>query len=238
MFTPALRQKFIQNLSQLIRMRGNLIISYTGFGNTGKSGLQFGQELRTKLRFNLLLLIILLHISCQVFVEKNGIHKTKSKLSMRTKSNLNIQVDILIQNTERNRISGTVFITDNFLRIEVINSLILCRIASKGKTLYEGFKAVYKILSQISVENTGLCRTVKYKLSGFRTNLHNCTLFHDNHALTVIYRNKSTIGNNIIRTLRIGTLRSDSLFPFQHQGVIIQCITIKVLSPLVAHHCT
>ena len=156
---------------------------------------------------------------------------------MCTKSNLNIQVDILIQNTERNRISGTVFITDNFLRIEVINSLILCGISSKCKTLYKGFKAVYQVFTQISVEDARLCRAVKYELSGFSANFYNSTLLHNDHTLTIVYRNKGSVGNDIIRAICIGTLRSDSLLPFQHQGIIVQRITIKILSPLIAHHC-
>ena len=140
---------------------------------------------------------------------------------MCTKRNLNIQVDILIQNTERYRISCPVFITDDFLRIKVINPLIFCRVSSERKSLHEGLKAVYEIFSQTAVKNTGFRRTVKYKLTRFRTNLYNGALLHNNHTLTVIYRNKRSIGNDIIRSFCIGAFCPYSFFSLYNEGIII-----------------
>ena len=73
-----------------------------------------------------------------------------------------------------------------------LDSLILACIAAKCKTLLYCIKSPVDPLSQTSGKNTWFCGCIIGKLSGFCTNLHNLSLFYDDHTLTICNSNSGT----------------------------------------------
>ena len=138
-------------------------------------------------------------------IEKNGVCNMIGIFTVTADGNINIKTDVIIYYTERYRTCRTVFISHNFLGIKEIYPLILGCISGKGDTFSKGLKGIHNIISQLAIEDTGLCGSIISKFSCLRTDLNDLTLIHDDHTLSFIDSDHGTIGNDIFIPLVIGS---------------------------------
>ena len=100
-----------------------------------KRWLQSANKLCLQLVIQLALAIRLGYIATYVGVEQNRIGNAIRILTVTTNSSINIQTDVVIYYTERNRIGGSELVINDFLGIKIINALVLTGISAHCKTL-------------------------------------------------------------------------------------------------------
>ena len=97
--------------------------------------------------------------------------------------------DALVYHFKYDRAGRTEFVVQNFLGVEIINPLIFAGVAAVSETLTDGLKCILDALTQTACKDGWLGGAVVGKLTGFGADLHDLTLFHDDHALTVRHGN-------------------------------------------------
>ena len=104
-------------------------------GNACKRRLESRNKLCFQLTFNLISVILLFKVSADICIEKKGIGDSVRINTAAAYGNINVQTDILVYYTERNRVRSTKFIINQLFGIEVVNTLVFARISTEGETL-------------------------------------------------------------------------------------------------------
>ena len=113
-------------------------------GNFRKGGLQSGKQLCFQLAIDIAAGIILRYIAAYVGIKQHGIGDPVGIFAEAPYSDIHIQANIRIYNSERNGICRSILIADDFLRIKVIDPLIFPRIASQGKAAANLLKGLFQ----------------------------------------------------------------------------------------------
>ena len=141
---------------------------------------------------------------------------------------------------ERNFLGRTVFITDQFFHVEIVDTLIFPRIATKGKSFLHLSPHVFESLLEITCKNRWLRRFIINILARLVAEIDDLARFDNHHTLSVIDGNFRAIRNDVVFPARIGTAATGTnpLLPFHHQDVCRHTVTIEKLFPLVGQDAT
>ena len=113
-------------------MAGEGAVADPHLGDFREGGLQSSHQLCFQLGVDHISLIVLGNVPCYIGIEQNRIHQMIGILSVTADRNINVQADVVIHYAEGYRIGCSVFIPGNFLRIDIIYSLIVGRISAEG----------------------------------------------------------------------------------------------------------
>ena len=201
-------------------------------GDLGKGRLQRGQELGLQLAVQILTGEILRHIPADIFIEEHRVADPIGVFPKAADGDVYVQSDIGIHYPEGDRCGGAVFISHEFPGVEIVDPLIFRRFAAKGESFADLLKGLQDALSQRSVEDGGLGRSIVGIFTGFGAEFHDLSIFHDHHALTVRHCDDGAGGDDVVRTV-VGGATGIAFLAFDCQHIFRQCITVKILFPLV-----
>ena len=205
--------------------------------NLRKSRLESREKLRLELAVKLASLVAVFRISCHIRIKQNGVDNFIRILAETTDTDRQFQSRIVIRYLERNLTGCTVFISYNFLRIEIIDPLVLARIPAKSKTaayLLEHGK--YTFLIQTACKKRRFRGTVIRILPRLGTKIHHLAGLDNHHALSVINGNHRPVRYDIILTAGIRTPPAGPLLPFHHQHIGRHTVAIEKFFPLVRQY--
>ena len=172
-------------------------VTDTLFRNFRKSRLQCGHKFTLQLTVNLFPFIILFYITTYICIKKNRIGNSIAVFPKTFNRNINIQSDIVVHYTERNRIRCSIFISYKFFGIHKINSLIFWCFAAKSKSFSNLLEYILYSFSKLTTKNRWFCRHIIGILSRFCTDIYNFSLFYDQHTLSVVHCDYRSVGYDI-----------------------------------------
>ena len=225
----------VQCISKVICMCRNSAVPDSLLGNLRKSRLKRCQKLRLQLGIDLVSCIRSVNISADILIEQNRILYPVCIFTEAGDRDIHIQANIRINHAERHRIGSSILVSDDFLRVEVIDSLIHSGIPAEAHALAKGLEGILNSLPKSAGKQRRRGLAVKHKLTGLRTDFHDLPLLYNDHALSVIDRYDGTIGNNIVASVIAGA-RLLALLTLYNKCLLIQRSAVEVLSPLIRKH--
>ena len=129
-----------------------------------------------------------------------------------------------------------VFVAHDLFRIEVINALILRRVAAVCETFADVLEDSHEIICEVTAEDGRLGGTVVGEHTGLGTDLDNLALLDDDHALSVVDGNAGAAADDVVRRARVGAVPTDTLLPLCNKGVLIETVAVEIFFPLVGEH--
>ena len=214
-------------------MRDNLVRTKFHIGKLCKSRLQGADELGLQHIVKLASSVFAGNISANVRVEQKRVGDTVGVNTRAAEGYVNVKTDLGVNNTERNRIRSAEFVVQDFLGVEVVNSLILTGVAAVSETLADGLEGVQNALAEAAGEDTGLRGGIPCEFAGLRTELDNLALLNDDHGLAVCYGDAGTVGNDIVIALRVGRTASDLLLALGNKNVLVHGFAVEEFLPLI-----
>ena len=171
-------------------------------------------------------------------IEQDRVHDFVAVFAEAADANQQAAAGIFFNYLKGNFRRGTVFIADNFFRVEVINTLILTGIAAEGKTFTHALEYLDYAFFQVACENRRLCGFVIGVFAGFSAKVNDFALFHDHHTLAYVNRDHGAVGNDVVFGAGVGAaaLAADPFLAFAHQNVRGHAVAVKVLFPLVGQY--
>ena len=115
-------------------MTGQRTIAKAHLADSSKCGLQRGHKFALELAIELISSVVEFDIAANVLIEQNRIDELIGILAIAANRNVDVETDILIDNTEGDWIRRAVLVAENFFRVKEINTLILCRVSAERKT--------------------------------------------------------------------------------------------------------
>ena len=152
---------------------------------------------------------------------------------MAANRNIGIEVDVSIDDTERNRILCSILVSDDVLRVEEVDALVRRGIASERHTLLPCIEGLHDTLLQSTVEDRRLGRRIPDKLTRLGTDLYDRTVVDDDHTLTFVHRDDRAVRDEVIRLLRIKCSSRLPRLALLHEDVFCQRIAVKIFTPLI-----
>ena len=211
-------------------------VTDTHIGNSGKCGLQGGHQLTFELAVQIFPGVGHFHISAYIHIKTDGIHHAIGIFPMTADGDINVQPNVPVHYAEGHRIGRSVLISNDFLSVKKIYSLILGGLSAKGEPDTEGFKGTPHILSQISVKDGGFAGRIINVFSGLGAHIHHFPLIHNHHALSFIYRDNRSVGYHVLAPFFIGTSSGGFLASFYCKDIGRNRITIEIFFPLIRHY--
>ena len=147
---PILRKLFFQRIRDFLRVTNELTRSRAQDADFCKSRLKRRQKLTFELAVNLLAAVFTFHITANLFIEKDWIDDVIAVLTEALDVEIGVDSCALVHHAERNRSRRSVFVANDFFRIEVIDTLILTRIAAERKTASHLLEGCNDTLSQVA----------------------------------------------------------------------------------------
>ena len=143
---PFSREHFVECVSQFHRVARKRRVADAHVGNLRKCRLKRGQKFGFQLSIQTVAGIALPNIAADVRVKQNRVANAVAVFAEAANGDVDVNAGPLVNNTKRNRRRSSVLVADKLFGIEIVNSLILWRLAAKG----EAFSNVLE-----RIENTG-----------------------------------------------------------------------------------
>ena len=202
-------------------------------GDFGKGGLEGGDELRLQLAVDLLAGVFIADVAAYVGVEQQGIGDFVGVNAAAADGNVDVQADVAVNHTEGNGRRRTELVVDQLFCVEVVDALVLAGVAAVGKTLADGLKGLLDRGAKLAGEDAGLGGGVVGELARLGADLHDFSLLHDDHALTIGDSDTGAIGDDVVIALGVGGTGGDLLLALDHQHIFRQGFTVEEFLPLV-----
>ena len=229
---PLAGQDFVHSLRQLHGVARQSGIPDALGGDTGKRGLQSGEELGFQLAVQLVAGVVLRYVAAYVLIEQHGVGDLIGILTVAADGNVHIQTDVVVHNTEGDGSGGAILVADQFLQVEEVHPLILGGISAEGEAALEGFPAAFQTF-QTALENGGFAGGIPGVFARFGGELHDLALLHDHHALPFVYRDDRAVGNDVVRAFGVAVAGGGALFALGDQNVGRHAVTVEILFPLI-----
>ena len=230
---PLHRKRLIHGVFQIGIVGNDLIGPQFQIGKLCKSGLQGADKLGFQLAVQLVTGVVLRNIAANLGVEQQRVGNAVGINARAADGNIHIQTDLGIHHPEGDGIGRAELIVQQFLGVEIIDPLILAGVAAKGEALAHRLEGLQNAFTQRAGEDAGLGGGVVCKLTGLGTDLHDLSLLHDHHALTVCHGDDAAVGNNIIAALGVGRACAHALAALDHHGVLVHCLAVEIFLPLI-----
>ena len=118
---------------------------------------------------------------------------------------IGVDARALIYHAEGNRGRRAVLVPDDFFRIEIVDALVLARIAAERKATSHLLEGRNDTLPEVTGEDRRFGGFVVSILSRLGANLNNLARLNNDHALSVIDCDTGTVGNDVILSTGVGT---------------------------------
>ena len=236
--SPFLGKDFIQRVRQLHGMSRELGVVDLKRRKLCKGRLQRRAKLGTKHAVQVASVIAVFRIACHIGVEKQRIHDVIAVFTEATDAHGEHLAGHIVKRFEGDFAGRAVLISQNFLHIEIVHSLVFAGVAAKGEAFAHFLKHILHAGFEVAGENGGLGGFVVNEFAGLITELYHLALFDDHHALAHIDRDAGPIGNDIVLGTGIGAaaLGAGALLAFHHQCIRIERVTVYKFFPLVGQY--
>ena len=184
-------------------MQRELIRTELHLGELSERRLQCVNELRLELAVNFLSREFLLNIAADTRIEGNRVGDPIGIDAAASHLHGSSHADLFVDHGEQERIGCAELVVHDLLGVEIIHALILARVSAMDKPSSHGSEGFLHALSEISRKNTRLCGRIIGILARFGADLHDPSLFHNNHALSVGYRDPGAVGNDVVVSLGV-----------------------------------
>ena len=233
---PFFRKNFVKSVRHFRGVSRKCGIADSHCGNLCKCRLERCKKFALELAVKLASLILICYVSAYVGIEKYRVRKTVAVFAEAADCDIDIDSRSFINYSERYRARSSVFVSNKFLGVEVIYSLVLCCISAEGETFSDSLKRIDYACSEFSAEDGRLGGHIICIFAGFCADINYFSLFNNAHALAVRYCDYRTVGNDIIFALGVGTSSACSFFTFCCKHVRRNCLTVKILFPLICQY--
>ena len=234
--TPLFTEDLVQCVCQLHGMAGQLRVADAILADLGKGGLEGGQQLGFQLAVQLVSGIGLRHVAAHIGIEQGGIADAIAVLAEAANAHININTGPLIHHAEGHGIGGAILVSDQFLGVEVIDTLILGSLTAEGEAVGHVVEYVFDAFAQIAHENGRFGGLVIGVLAGHGAHIHDLALIYDEHALAIGHRDNAAIGDDVVAALGVAAAAGGALLTLDSHHVLRQCLAIKVFLPLVSQY--
>ena len=236
---PFLAQYFVELVANFFSMSRQSAVTHALFAHNTKGNVESSQELAFQLAINFAAQIFVFHVTAHIGVEENRVSNFIAVFTKAANRNVHVQTNALVHYTELDGASGAILITNDFLGIEVVHTLVLARVAAIGKAFTDLCENILDALHiQAISKKRWLGRSVIHKFTGLGANFYNLAVFYNNHTLTIINGNGGAIANDVVFRAGIGTATpaGDALHALGHQYIGLQAFAVDKLLPLVAQN--
>ena len=233
---PLLAEDLIQGVGQLHGVAGQLGVTDAALPDPGKSGLEGGQQFRLQLAVQPVAGIRLADVAADVGIEQHRVGNVIAVLAEAADTHVDVDAGPLIHHPEGHGRGGAVLVAHQFLGVEVVDPLILGRLAAEGEAVGHVVDDGADAALQLSGEQGGLRGHVVGELAGFGAHLDDAALIHDHHALAVRHRDDGAVGDDVITALGVAAAAGDTFLPLYRQHIFRQSLAIEILLPLVGHY--
>ena len=235
-FAPLGRQLNGECVTYLLRIVDELRVADTLRCDASECGLQCRQQLAAQLLVDLAAHIVAVHVAADIGIEENRIRDT---VAVRAETaDVHVERIGAEHRLKLDRLCRAVLIADDLLRIDIVDALILRRIAAERKTSADIAQHRLQIAREIAAEHRRLGRGIVRVCARLRADLHDLALIDDHHALTDIHHNDRARRDDIALTARVraAPARTRALLALCDQRVGIEAVTAVELLPLVGEN--
>ena len=233
--TPLGGEDIVEGVRQIQGVGGDGRVADAHVRDTGKRRLEGGEQLGLELTIDLASGVFLLHVAAQVGVEQDGVGDTIAVFAEAADGNIHVQSGVLIHHTEGHGRGGTVLVAHQLLGIEIVDALILGRLAAEGEALADILEYRADVLAQAAGEQGGLGREVIGILARFGAHVYHLPLLYDHHALAIGHGDDRAVGDDIVAAVLVGGAAGDSLLSLYRQHLCRNRIAIEKFLPLICH---
>ena len=173
------------------------------------------------------------HVGTDVLIETQRIADAVGVHAVAAHVAFHVEADALVDDVEHDRRRGAELVVHDLFGIEVIHALILARVAAIGETTAEHTEAFDQAVAEVAREHGRLGRFIIGELTGFRADLHDLALLHDDHALTFVDGNARSVGDDVVAPLGVGRTRGCTLLAFDDQRILVERVTVEKFFPLI-----
>ena len=233
---PLSGEHLVERVRQLHRVAGERRVADAHFGDLGKRGLQRGQKLGLELAIEAVARVVLAHVAADVRVEQDRIADAIAVLAEAADGNVDVDARALVNNAERHRRRRAVLVADELLGVEVVDALILGRLAAEGEALADIFEGADDACAELTGENGGLRRAVVHELARHGAQLRDLALIDDDHALSVRHRDDGAVRDDVFASLCVAAASGNAPLALDRHHVFRDRFTVKILLPLVGQY--
>ena len=226
----------VERLGQLQGMAGQGGIADAHVRNLGKGRLEGGQKLRLHLPGNLVGFIVLADVAADIGVEQHRVCQPEAVLAEAPDPNIYIDTCPLIHHPEGNRAGGAVLVAGELLGVEIVDPLILGRLAAEGEALADVLEHALDGFAQIAGEKAGLGGHIVGVLARLGAHIHHLALLHDEHTLAVGHRNDGAVGDDVVIALGVAGAACGFFLSLDCQDVRRNGFAIEKFLPLVGQY--
>ena len=219
---PLLAEDLIQGVGQLHGVAGQLGVADAVFADLGEGGLQRRQQFGFQLAVQLIAGIGFGHVAAHIGVEQGGIADVIAVLAEAADAHINVDTGPLIHHAEGHGIGSAILVSDQFLGVEVIDTLILGSLTTEGEAGGHAVDDSTDALLKLTGKQRGFGGHIVGKLAGHGADLHDAALIHDHHALTIGHGDDAAVGDDIVAALGVAAAAGGALLTLNSHDVLRQ----------------
>ena len=174
-------------------MTGQLGIVDAQGRDPGESRLQSRQEFRLELAVETAPFVDILFIAGYVRVEQDRVDDAVTVFAEAAQAHEQCQAHRIIVGFERHLAGRAVLIADDFLEVDVIDALVLARVAAEGKAFLhladEQAEGLAQVAGIVAIENGRFRRRIICIFARFGADFDDFPRFDDEHTLAVVDSN-------------------------------------------------
>ena len=175
------------------------------FGILAERGLELRDEFCFELFVKLTAVVLAaLEVAADIGVEQDRVGDGVAVYARAADGNVEVKTDVLVNYAERDGVRGTEEVLHHLFGVEIVNALILGRLAAVGEALADILKGVLQTLAELAGEDGRLGQRVVGVFAGNGADLCDAALVGDDRALTVRDDQSGTVGNDVVAALGVG----------------------------------
>ena len=235
LLAPVLREFLTELVADILRVVDELRIADALGRDAPEGRLQGRQQLTLELRVDLRALVHGVEVAADVRVEQDGIRDAVAVFA--ETADVDVQQ---VWSDHRLKLDGlrrAVLVAHDLLRVEVVDALILRRIAAKCEALAHIAEDGLEITCQVAAKDGRLRRAVVDVLARLGADLDDLALLDDHHALALIDDDDRPLRDDIVLARGVGTPapRTRALLSLCGQRVLVEAVTVEEFFPLIGH---
>ena len=210
----------------------NLRVTDTGSGELCECRRECGEQLGLQLAFNFADRIYVCEVSADIGIEADRIGNLEAVFTEALYCDVDIKTDVAVNDTEGDRRRGAVLDARELLDVEVVDTLVFCRLAAECEPLADLREDVLYTIAEASGPDGRFGLGVITEFARLCADVDNLTLFDDDHALSVRNCDYRTIGNDVVIAV-VGAKAPDLFSSLDGDNVSWNSITVEILFPLI-----
>ena len=217
-------------------MAGQSGVADAHLGYLGKGGLEGGQQLRLHLPRYLLGSEILADVAADVGVEQHGVFQPDAVFTEAADADVYVDARALVHHPEGDGAGRAVLVAGQLLGVEIVDALVLWRLAAEGEALADVLKHALDGFAQVTGKEARLRGRVVGVFARLGAHIHDPALLHDKHALAVCHSDDGAVGDDVVIALGVAGAARDLLLSLQRQNFRGYGLAVEEFLPLIGQY--